>query len=83
MFDFGLSDTYRIFLEVVDLAVLNAVLDRLKTFGVKLADSIFADACHKAVLRSDLEIFVFSLRYPLAVLGVQALDPGWLLVRSQ
>ena len=83
MFDFGLSDTYRIFLEVVDLAVLNAVLDRLKTFGVKLADSIFADACHKAVLRSDLEIFVFSLRYPLVVLGVQALDPGSLLFRSQ
>ena len=83
MFDLGLSDTYRIFLEVVDLAVLNAVLDRLESFGVKLADSIFADACHKAVLRSDLEVFVSSLRDPLTVLSMQALDPGSLLFRSQ
>ena len=78
-----MSDAYRIFLEVVDLAVLNAVLDRLKTFGVKLADSIFADACHKAVLHSDLEVFVSSLRDPPIVLSMQALDPGSLLFRSQ
>lgn len=75
-------DAYRVFLQVVDLTVSNTVLDRLKSFGIESADSLFTDACHKAVLRSDLEIFVSSLRYPLIVLSVQALDPGSLLLRS-
>lgn len=75
--------TYRVLLEVVDLAILNPVLNRLESFGIELADTLLTDACHKAVLRGDLEVFVSGLRHPLVIFLVQTLDPGSLLVRSQ
>ena len=68
---------------IADPAILDAVLDRLESFGTGTIDSCFADTRHEAVLRSDLEVFVSRFRYPLIVFSKQTSDPCSLLVRSQ
>lgn len=66
-----MQTAYRVLLDVVDHATINAVLDRLKSFDIALNDSLFANTRHKAVLRIDLEVFVCGLGCPLIVFCVQ------------
>jgi len=57
-------------LDIIDHAVINAVLDWLEIDGIKLVGSMLADPCHEAVLCRDLEVFIAGFGCPLVVFGV-------------